>query len=119
MSCVGIVASGTFVKKDCSFETLDAAAFEIEPLGSWTSPHTGNVYPQNWHVRVPSKGLDLDATVLLADQEIYKHTTNPVAGALTPAYWEGKIAITGKGPGGPIRGQGYAEAVGRTAAAKP
>jgi predicted secreted hydrolase len=99
------LAGGTWVGKDCSFESLDPSAFVVTPLGSWKSPHTGATYPQNWHVELPAKKLAFDATVVVSDQEVYKHTqANPLLAVATPAYWEGEVTLPG--------GRGYAEVVG-------
>ncbi len=110
-----ILAGGTWIGKDCAYESLDASAFEVKALSSWKSPHTSLTYPQNWQITLKSKGLNFTATAVVADQEVYKHTQgNPLLASLAPAYWEGKVSIAGTGPNNTkLSGRGYAEAIGQ------
>lgn len=107
------LVGGTYVDEACAYERLDASAFVIEALGTWTSPHTGTTYPQDWRLRVPGKGIELVAKAVARDQEIYKHGQgNPLLAVVTPSYWEGKVDVSGTVQGKPVIGKGYAEAVG-------
>ncbi len=108
-----ILAGGTWIGQDCAYESLDTTAFDVTALSSWKSPHTGKTYPQNWQIALPKKGITFTATAVVADQEVYKHQSNPLLASLAPAYWEGKVSVVGTGPSGKVSGRGYAEAVGR------
>ncbi len=74
---------------------------------AWTSPTTAGKYPIQWHVAIPSLGLQADVTTPLANQEL--------AGSLGPSYWEGAIDITGRQTEKPLHGAGYLEMTGYTA----
>ncbi len=79
---------------------LRADDFTIDVTDTWTSPHTGAVYPAGWRIHVDGgEGgpLDLTLTPLAADQELRE----------TIAYWEGAVHITGE-----TTGYGYAELTG-------
>ncbi len=94
---------GLLVNPDGSAVYLPADSFTIEPTGSWTSPHTGAVYPAGWRavVTVPDgETINLTITPQIADQELH-------GGGI--AYWEGTVAISGD-----VSGFGYAELTGYT-----
>ena len=82
--------------------TLTSADIELKPVGEWTSPHTGAIYPASWQLRIARMGLDVTVTPLLADQEL------PV----TVRYWEGAVAVTGQRTNQAIKGNGYLEMTG-------
>jgi predicted secreted hydrolase len=91
----------SLVQPDGSVESLSLDEFTIEPTGTWTSPHTGGVYPAGWNIHVQPEGgepLDITLTPLIADQELQVQVG---------AYWEGAVAITGD-----MTGHGYAELTG-------
>lgn len=100
------VSSGTVVAPDGHSRSLAATDFRIEPLGSWTSPHSQATYPQPWRLTVPSLDLSLELVPLLADQELRTSRSTQVT------YWEGAVSITGTSQGRPMTGQGYAELTG-------
>jgi predicted secreted hydrolase len=97
-----------------ALETGDSAAqavlladeYSIETTSTWTSPHTGGIYPAGWTVLVPSMALDLKITPVVADQEI--------TGGVPPAaiYWEGQVEVAGMRGGEAVRGLGYVELTG-------
>jgi predicted secreted hydrolase len=105
-------SSGTVVgpdtKPDGASRPLALADFQIEGAGEWRSPRSGARYPTDWHLRVPSEGLDLDIRPLLADQEL----------DVSFRYWEGAVGITGTHRGKPVRGSGYVELTGYAASDK-
>lgn len=82
---------------------------QLEPIGSWQSPHTGARYPAGWRLRVPSQGLDLTITPALADQEL----------VLATIYWEGAVTISGTAGGQPAAGRGYVELTGYVERGEP
>jgi predicted secreted hydrolase len=97
---------GTVVDADGGVEALDALDFEVEATGSWTSPHTGAVYPSGWRVVVPGHALALELMPTQLDQEL---DTGATVGM---AYWEGQVEVRGTRANQPIRGLGYVELTG-------
>jgi predicted secreted hydrolase len=95
-------SQGTLVAADGASRGLDRDAAEVLTLAHWTSPRGGTRYPARWRVRVPSAGLDLLVTPLVADQEL----------ALAVRYWEGAVLVEGTADGRPLGGAGYVELVG-------
>jgi len=92
---------GLLVNADGTTEYLPADAFTIESTATWTSPHTGAVYPAGWRITVtPPTGdpFTFTATPQLADQELN-------GGGI--AYWEGTVRLEGD-----VTGYGYAELTG-------
>ena len=97
---------GTAIAADGSTREIPAAGIAIQSTGSWTSPHTGGVYPSGWRVTLPAQGLTLTLTPLLRDQELVTSQSTGVA------YWEGAVRVTGMHDGRAIAGQGYVELTG-------
>jgi predicted secreted hydrolase len=92
---------GLLVNPDGSTRYLSAEDFTIESLATWTSPHTGAVYPSGWNVTVAmgdEAPLHLTLTPQMLDQELH-------GGDI--AYWEGTVRIDGD-----ATGYGYAELTG-------
>jgi predicted secreted hydrolase len=91
---------GLLVNPDGSTQYLPADTIQIESTGTWTSPHTGAVYPAGWNISVDigSDPLDLTLAPQIADQELH-------GGGI--AYWEGTVKISGD-----ATGYGYAELTG-------
>lgn len=100
------IAYGTLVTPDGAFQHVPAGAFEVTPLGTWTSPHTGYTYPSGWRATVRDADLDLRITPVIPDQEL---DTRQSTGMV---YWEGSQDIVGTRKGVPVGGQGYVELVG-------
>jgi predicted secreted hydrolase len=100
------VSAGVLVEPDGSVRRLHLDDVEIEPLGSWTSPHSKASYPAEWNLRIPAANIDLHLKPLLQDQELN----------LTFTYWEGAVRVTGSQTGyGYVELTGYAGSMrGRT-----
>jgi len=86
-----VVVGATLSDADCVTTELAPEDFEVESLGTWTSPHTFCTYPSGWHVRVKDLVFDIQPTV--ADQELF------TSAFLTPIYWEGPATVTGSATG--------------------
>jgi predicted secreted hydrolase len=88
------------VHSDGTTIPLSADDFTMKATGSWTSPHTGAVYPSGWNVRVDLDGVALNLTLTpqIQDQELH-------GGGIV--YWEGTVRIDGD-----VTGYGYAELTG-------
>jgi predicted secreted hydrolase len=97
---------GTAIARDGSTADIPAAAIQITPTATWTSPHTGGVYPSGWRIELP--GANLTETPELGDQELLTQTTGV-------AYWEGAVWITGEANGHRVTGEGYTELTGYAA----
>ncbi|QQS55334.1 MAG: carotenoid 1,2-hydratase [Candidatus Competibacteraceae bacterium] len=92
-------SKGVLVAADGLPRVLRWNEVDLQPLGTWTSPHTGDRYPAGWRLRVPTEKLDLTVTPKIADQEM----------RLTVRYWEGAVAVGGYAGDQAIAGQGYLE----------
>ncbi len=92
-------SKGMLVAADGSARVLRWNEVDWQPLGAWTSPHTGDRYPAGWRLRVPTEQLDLTVTPKIADQEM----------RLTVRYWEGAVAVGGLAGERAVGGQGYLE----------
>jgi predicted secreted hydrolase len=96
---------GSRVLADGSVQELLPDSVTSEAIGSWTSPHTGGVYPSGWRLTLPD-GVHLSLQPQLLDQELWfpdapTHTTM--------AYWEGAVTVTGDRTGvGYVELTGYA-----------
>jgi predicted secreted hydrolase len=97
---------GTFVAADGSVEHLPREAFSVTPLGSWTSPHTGAVYPSGWQVSIPGKELEITLTPTVLDQELDTRASTGVV------YWEGSQHVAATRAGSPLGGEAYVELTG-------
>ncbi len=97
-------SSGSLVQRDGSVTYLPRDAFAIEKTATWTSPHTGGVYPAAWRVRIPSQHIDLTLAPTVADQELAGTTTGV-------SYWEGSVAVRDASGQRPL-GVGYVELTG-------
>jgi predicted secreted hydrolase len=100
------VSSGTLVNPDGRSQHLSLKDFSVEIIDRWKSPRSGASYPGTWRVLIPSSGLDLLVTPLIADQELI------TTGSTGIIYWEG--AVTGDGFAGntKITAEGYVELTG-------
>lgn len=90
---------GLLIEADGSTRYLAAGDFSITATATWTSPHTGAVYPAGWDVAITGdRPLRFAITPLMADQELH-------GGGIE--YWEGAVQVTGD-----VSGYGYAELTG-------
>ncbi len=92
-------SKGVLVAADGRTRLLGWNEVELQPLGEWVSPKTGDRYPARWRLRLPAEKLDLTVTPKVADQEM----------RLTVRYWEGAVAVSGQAGTEAISGQGYLE----------
>lgn len=99
-------SSGTLVFADGHTQHLSATDIQLTPLDTWTSPTSKATYPHRWQVSIPSLGLSLNLTPLLADQELRTSRSTLIT------YWEGAVDVTGTERDQPIHGNGYIELTG-------
>lgn len=100
---------GLIVHQDGSTTYLPSETFSISGTDSWTSPHTGAVYPSGWQIVIDGaalgqpQDLELMVTPLMQDQELHSGDI---------AYWEGAVSVAGSDAHGALSGVGYAELTG-------
>ena len=99
-------SEGTWVNADGTSERLLPGSFTIEKSSTWTSPHSGAVYPAGWHVSIPGHHADLTVTPAMADQELNLTKMGKLA------YWEGACTIAGRVGDADVKGVGYTELTG-------
>jgi predicted secreted hydrolase len=100
---------GTQVMADGSERDLEPGSVTSLSTSTWTSPHTGAVYPSGWLVTLPDR-THLTVQPSLADQELYfPGVASQTTGVGVMAYWEGAVTITGDRSGvGYVELTGYA-----------
>jgi predicted secreted hydrolase len=96
-----VLEYGTLVRSGTRPVRLGPADFELETLGSWTSPRTGRTWPAGWRVTMGELVIELEPTV--ADQELDTRATTGVV------YWEGSQIVRATRGGVPINGEAYVE----------
>ena len=84
---------------------IDHDGFAITPTETWTSPHSGAVYPSAWLLEVFDPPLTLKVSPTVADQELITESTGVT-------YWEGLCGFAGQLDGRDVQGHGYVELVG-------
>ncbi len=94
-------SKGSLVAPDGQATPIAAREVELTPQGSWRAP-SGAAYPAHWSLAIPSRGLALEVTPALADQEL------PVS----IRYWEGAVRVAGTRDGRTVAGAGYLEMTG-------
>jgi predicted secreted hydrolase len=94
---------GTVVDAAGKARYLEPEDWSVRGVETWTSPHTGTVYPARWIVEIPREGLELEVVPLLADQE------NVARRSANLAYWEGAVRLLSRGA---TVGEGYVELTG-------
>jgi len=86
-------SSGTWIDANGKATHLKKEDFTLEPLARWKK------YPIEWHIRVPSRAVDLTVRPILKDQELTLKTGG--------SYWEGAVDYSGTN-----QGVGYLEMTG-------
>jgi len=92
---------GTYIAADGQAQDLAPGSVLSSALGTWTSPHSGAVYPSGWQLTLPD-GSHITLTPQLEDQELWFPQTPGLF-----QYWEGAVQISGD-----RQGQGYVELTG-------
>ncbi len=101
-----LVSSGTAIAPDGTARHIEAAAFELTPLGNWKSGASGGTYPVRWRITIPSEQIFLESEPLLEYQELITARSTRVI------YWEGASRFRGTKGDHPISGKGYLEMTG-------
>lgn len=90
----------------CGQGVFDASQFTLGHSGAWTSPHSGNIYPTQFTVDIPSKQLHLVVQPTVLDQEL---TARP---AFFAPWYEGSARVSGTSNGHAVTGAGQIELFG-------
>lgn len=106
-------SSGIFVDRDGRTTHLGASEFEMQPLNTWRSPHSGAAYPIAWRIRVPRLGLDAEISAAMPDQELVSGTNSGMT------YWEGSVTAQEARGKSAVAGRGYLEMTGYTGLFQP
>ncbi len=88
------------IEPDGSFRAAKDVTFSWD--GEWISTRTFNDYPTGYRIAIPSEGIDLHAEPPFADQEFITVISKP-------AFWEGRVNVTGKRGDGDVTGVGFIE----------
>jgi predicted secreted hydrolase len=96
----------TRVAPDGNAQVLAAGSFQVRATGTWTSPHSGAIYPSGWVVTIPDERLALTLTPEVRDQELLTAASTGVD------YWEGATRVSGRLAGAPVAGESYVELTG-------
>jgi geranylgeranyl pyrophosphate synthase/predicted secreted hydrolase len=76
--------------------------FSFTPLETWTSTRTFNNYPVAWHLEIPEAQITLTAMAEFPSQEFITILSKP-------AFWEGRIQLTGDFGQTAVTGLGFVE----------
>ena len=94
--------AGTFIDASGRSFYLKGSEIEMQPLEWWHSARTGARYPIRWRLAVRSRGIALECSAAIPDQEL----------AVPNAYWEGAVRYSRSPTGvGYMELTGYAEPV--------
>ena len=83
-----VLRMGTYVK-DAAVYALGASDFKASARGTWKSPSSGIVYPMDWTITVPGKGLDLKL------EPVIRHSQFDARITTLNLYWEGAVKLSG------------------------
>ena len=83
-----------------AFKAHGGMAFE--PSATWRSVRTFYDYPTRWSLAVPEAQLALSVAASFDDQELLTVLSKP-------AFWEGRVEVSGTLRGRPVRGLGFVE----------
>ena len=79
--------------EDGTVSAIGAADFEATSRGTWKSPSSGVVYPMDWTISVPSRGLKLKVDPVIRWSQFDARTTT------LNVYWEGAVKVSGSHTG--------------------
>ncbi|MEN9394346.1 MAG: hypothetical protein RL362_567 [Bacteroidota bacterium] len=84
-------------------KTIKTTNFKLEAVGAlWTSTKTFNRYPGHWILNAPELDLKLELKASFNNQEFNTIISKP-------AFWEGRVDVTGTHKGKKITGKGFVE----------
>jgi geranylgeranyl pyrophosphate synthase len=86
-------------------ERLEFESSRFEPLKKWRSCRSFLEYPTEWKLTVPEIDLELNIKAEIQDQEFLTMIARP-------AFWEGRVIVTGKIGAEQVSGFGFVEVYG-------
>ena len=87
-----VLRMGTYAKEGKA-EGLASSDFATNARGSWKSPSTATVYPMDWTISIPAKGLNLKVDPVIRWSQFNALTTT------MNVYWEGAVKVSGSHTG--------------------
>lgn len=78
------------------------ADISLVGTNSWTSPRTTHDYPQTWTLTIPAANLQIVGASEFENQEFITLISKP-------AFWEGRVRVTGTINGEQVTGLGFLE----------
>jgi predicted secreted hydrolase len=87
-----VLRMGTYAKEG-AVSALGAADFEANSRGTWKSPASGVLYPVNWTISIPARGVQLKVDPAQRASEFDARTTT------LNVYWEGAVKVSGSQAG--------------------
>ena len=87
-----VLRMGTHAK-DGTVSAIGATDFEATSRGTWKSPSSSVVYPMDWTISVPTKGLKLKVDPVIRWSQFDARTTT------LNVYWEGAVKVSGSHTG--------------------
>jgi predicted secreted hydrolase len=100
---VSDASSGTYVDAQGNAHPIQLSDFKINVKEEWRSPHTQAMYPSAWEIQLNQPDCLLQASPLMADQEVHFPAVT---------YWEGAVRFEGTCEGRAVSGKGYIELTG-------
>ncbi len=86
-------------------ERLEYESSRLEPIENWRSCRSYFEYPTEWRLTVPDIDLDLNIKAEMQDQEFLTMIARP-------AFWEGRVIVSGKIGAEQVNGFGFVEVYG-------
>ena len=99
-------SAGTWVDASRVATSLGAGEFMLVPGRRWSSPSSGAVYPVEWRLELPGRGLRLEIAAVVDAQEL------DTAASTGVTYWEGAVTVRGQVGDRVVSGRGYLEMTG-------
>lgn len=75
---------------------------QLEASGSWVSLRTGILWPTSWRLQIDEANVDIQLEASTNDQEF-------ITLIRAPAYWQGRVKVTGTFRGEAVTGVGFIE----------
>jgi predicted secreted hydrolase len=97
---------GTWVDANGKAYRLQDQDISIKSFDTWTSAVSGNTYPMNWTIEIPSREARYEVIPVKLNQELNDLVFTP------RTYWEGEVEVRGVVSGNRVTGRGYVELTG-------
>ncbi|MBC5829744.1 MAG: carotenoid 1,2-hydratase [Candidatus Eremiobacteraeota bacterium] len=100
---VSPASSGSLIDQRGRVQHLPRRTVIVVSTATWTSPHTGGVYPAGWILSVPNAAIDVVLRPVIVDQELVNEKGI--------SYWEGAAEVRDRRSGRHV-GDAYVELTG-------